>query len=318
MDDDEKNVWLEPRDWPVTFLQHLTTSKGFSPLTVRNYGQALQEVSALSAGKDWRALTLVDFRRYLYQVSARRQLSPASVRLRFSALRSFYRFLLRVGWVRENPLRELSLPVKQKRLPLFLSEEQAAKLLAAPLELLRQQRQRKKRGRGRPLAEWQLLRDAAILEFFYSTGVRVSELAGLKLRDVNFHEQFARVIGKGKKERLVMLGDPALVALRAYREGLPEKLRLSEPLFVNPNGAPLTVRMVELLLKRYLATAGLDAKISPHKLRHTFATHLLDRGADLRGVQELLGHANLSTTQVYTQITAERLRKSYAAAHPRA
>lgn len=304
------------------FLRHLAAVKNYSPQTLRNYTQTLREVSARLAGKRWQELTAADYREYLYQLAVRQRLSPASVRLRFSALRSFYKFLLRTEQTRENPLRELQLPAKHQRLPLFLSEEQALKLLAAPLELLREtQRQRqggKKRGRGRELAEWQLLRDAALLEFFYSTGARVSEVAGLPLRAVNFQEQCARVVGKGHKERLVMLGVPALTALQTYRANLPEKLTASETLFVGPRGGPLTVRAVQLLFKRYLAQAGLDAKISPHKLRHSFATHLLDNGADLRGVQELLGHANLSTTQVYTQITAERLKKSYHQSHPRA
>lgn len=304
------------------FLRHLTAVKNYSPQTLRNYTQTLREVSARLAGKRWQELTAADYREYLYQLAVRRRLSPASVRLRFSALRSFYKFLLRTEQTRENPLRELKLPAKHQRLPMFLSEEQALKLLAAPLELLREtQRQRqdgKKRGRGRALAGWQLLRDAALLEFFYSTGARVSEVAGLPLRAVNFQEQCARVVGKGNKERLVMLGVPALTALQTYRENLPAKLTASEPLFVGPRGGPLTVRAVQLLFKRYLAQAGLDAKISPHKLRHSFATHLLDNDADLRGVQELLGHANLSTTQVYTQITAERLKKSYHQSHPRA
>ncbi|MDR2463784.1 MAG: tyrosine recombinase XerC [Verrucomicrobiales bacterium] len=318
MEPETKPAYLEPQEWAVEFLQHLTVSKGFSPLTLRNYGQTLREASALLADKNWRALTVTDFRRYLYQLSVRQRLSPASVRLRFSALRSFYKFLTRVGHTRENPLRDLQLPSKNKRLPLFMSEEQALKFLSSPLALWKERRQRKQCGRGRRLAKWQYLRDTAILECFYSTGVRVSELVGLKLRDVNFREKFARVVGKGRKERMVILGEPALAALREYREQLPERLRLCEPLFVSPNGSPLTARMVQILFKRYLVYAGLDVKISPHKLRHTFATHLLDHGADLRGVQELLGHANLSTTQVYTQVTAERLKKSYRQAHPRA
>jgi len=314
----DKIDYLEPHDWPEAFLQYLTASKGFSPLTLRNYEQTLREVSFSLAGKRWQILSLADYRNYLYRISVQQQLSPASVRLRFSALRSFYKFLMRIGHVKENPLRELKLPSKKKRLPVFLSEEQALKLLAAPLELMQAEQKKQKRSAGRILQEWQFLRDAAILEVFYSSGMRVSELVGLQLRDVNFREKFARVLGKGKKERMVILGDPALTAIRVYREKLPEKLVLREALFMGPHGDPLTTRAVQILFKRYLLQAGLDVKISPHKLRHSFATHLLDHGADLRGVQELLGHANLSTTQVYTQITAERLKKSYRQAHPRA
>jgi len=314
--DSEQAAFLEPKSWATEYLSHLETARGSSLRTVRNYRQTLLEASRELAGRDWPSLTGSDFRNYLYKISQGGRLSPASIRLRFSALRSFYKFLLRRGRLTESPLRGLKLPRGKRRLPLFLSEEQAIRLMSAPLELLAQAAQKKK-GPGRTREVWQYLRDAAILEFFYSTGVRVGELTGLTLADVDEAGLSCRVLGKGRKERLVIMGEPARQALQKYRAALPEKLR-NERVFVSPSGAALTPRSVQLLFKDYLACAGLDAKISPHKLRHTFATHMLDHGADLRGVQELLGHANLSTTQVYTQITAERLKKSYRQAHPRA
>ena len=316
MPDSDQSCFLEPRSWAGDFLTHLGSARGFSPKTIRNYGQALLELSADFTGRNWAELRPTEFRNYLYKVSTGRKLSPASIRLRFSALRSFYKFLLRAGRVSENPLTGFKLPVKQRRLPLFLSEEQVIRFLNAPLEMAGRPKV-KKRGPGRVMDAWQYSRDAALLEVLYSTGMRVSELTGMEWEDVDFNGGGCRVVGKGKKERVVILGRPALEALRNYRDALPARLH-RKVVFVAPTGAGLSDRAVQLLFKRYLQCAGLDLKISPHKLRHSFATHLLDHGADLRGVQELLGHANLSTTQVYTQITTERLKKSYRQAHPRA
>lgn len=316
MADSGNSQFLEPRAWAGDFLAHLGSDRGYSPKTIRNYHQTLLEVSRAFPGGKWSDLQPGDFRKYLYKISTEQKLSPASIRLRFSALRSFYKFLLRLGRVAENPMEDFNLPVRQRRLPLFLSEEQVIRFLNAPLELLKDGK-KKKRGPGRMLLEWQYLRDAAILEVLYSTGVRISELTGMEWDDVDFSGGVCRVVGKGKKERVVILGAPSLEAIRLYREALPAKLN-AKSVFVSPSGEALSSRAVQLLFKRYLAQAGLDPKISPHKLRHTFATHLLDHGADLRGVQELLGHANLATTQMYTQVTAERLKKSYRQAHPRA
>jgi site-specific recombinase XerD len=174
-----------------------------------------------------------------------------------------------------------------------------------------------KKKRGKELAKWQILRDAAILEMFYSTGLRLQELVDLEVDSVDERSLTMRVIGKGKKERMVVLGEPALEALQRYREALPPRL-VGRVVFVGPSGKGLTPRAVQLLLKKYLELAGLDHRLSPHKLRHTFATHMLDGGADLRSLQELLGHTSLATTQIYTQVSAERLRRAYDDAHPRA
>lgn len=307
--------WLPPVAWPVEFLEYLRVQKNYSEKTGRNYGQALRECGASFAGQSWDRLGPSQFRQYLYQLSTARKLGPSSIRLRFSALRSFYKFLQRRGKVAVNPLVDLKLPVKQKRLPLFLNEEQILKLLSAPLQMAREASPRK--GPGRKKEPWQFLRDAAILEFFYSTGMRIDELVNLEMDDIDLRGGTVRVMGKGGKERMAVLGGPALDALSAYREQLPAKFR-KRAVFSGPGGGAISARGIQLMLKDYLRYCGLDHRLSPHKLRHTFATHLLNRGADLRSVQELLGHASLSTTQIYTAVTADRLKQAYHKAHPRA
>jgi len=309
-------VLLEPREWVEDFFRYLSEEKSSSDYTIRNYQASLEDFSGRMPGKKWGALALEDFRRYLYALSKEQKLSTASIRLRFSALRSFFKFLARRQMVPELVLNGLKLPSAEKRLPKFLNQEQILALLESPGKLARQAEE--KPGRGKKLEPWQYLRDAAILEFFYSTGMRVHELAKLDLQDIDFYGRTIRVLGKGRKERLVILGEPAVDAFQKYRDQLPLNFQNSRTAFLGPSGKALTTRSIQLLLKKYLIAAGLDHSISPHKLRHTFATHLLDHGVDLRSLQELLGHSSLSTTQIYTQVTAERLRQSYQKSHPRA
>jgi integrase/recombinase XerC len=236
--------------------------------------------------------------------------------LRFSALRTFYKFLVRRGVIEQTPIKNITLPKLEKRLPRFLSKEQMLGLLDAPLkELTAQTEHAEKPPKAAPF-----LRDVAILETIYSCGLRISELCGLQAMDVDWNEAILRVRGKGKKERLIPIGAPALEAIRAYWKSNQHEPVGSQPVFSledDPEEA-IYPRLVQLNLKKYLALAGLDPKLTPHKLRHSYATHLLDAGADLRSVQELLGHAHLVTTQVYTHITTERLKKAYEKAHPRA
>ncbi|HEX4349199.1 MAG TPA: tyrosine-type recombinase/integrase, partial [Verrucomicrobiae bacterium] len=248
----------------------------------------------------------------------RNHLSRSATQLRFSALRTFYKFLIRHGAVETMPIKNLSLPKLEKRLPRFLTKQQMEDLLAAPAKLLETQQQKK--GPGRPISAEVCRRDVAVLETIYSCGLRISELCGLRVEDINFAEQIVRVRGKGKKERLVPVGEPALKAIDNYWAQL-----LDPPLGVQPvfradtnKASPLSPLQLSRRLKNYLVVAGLDPHLTPHKLRHSYATHLLDAGADLRSVQELLGHAHLATTQVYTHVTTERLKKAYDAAHPRA
>ncbi|MBI1841541.1 MAG: tyrosine-type recombinase/integrase [Verrucomicrobia bacterium] len=303
------------------FLRHLTSDKGASPHTHRNYRQALSEFSAWRAKEcgeappKWRDLVRDDFRAYLRSLG-RRGLSPAAVRLRFSALRSFYRFLVRRGGVEASPVRHLSLPKPARRLPRFLTVEQMLSLLEAPSRAWAAVEDKTDR-RSR---ESDYLRDTAILETLYSCGLRVSELAAMALPDIRWSEQVVRVMGKGRKERLLPIGGHALRAIQKYRDRLPATSAKAQAVFLaHPDrGAAISPRVIQLRLKRYLVSCGLDSKLTPHKLRHSYATHLLDRGADLRSVQELLGHAHLATTQVYTHVGMDRLKKAYDAAHPRA
>lgn len=322
-------MFLHPVEWVSDFLE-FSRSKNQSAYTLRNYEQALTEVSSFYLGQgktpSWDTLHQRDFRSYLYDLQQTRQLQPSSIRIRFSALRSFFKYLMNKDLLKENPVARMTLPKMARRLPKFLSQEQVLKFLAAPMEIYREEKARESsnkssekssKKRGKKKAEWQYLRDMTLLEVTYSTGMRVSELIAMEFEDIDYASLSVRVMGKGKKERIVILGQPAIDALKLYQQMVPFKLQ-SEVVFVNEQGKGISARSVQLLFKKYLAYAGLDQTLSPHKLRHSFATHMLDEGADLRSVQELLGHENLSTTQIYTQVTAERLRKSYEASHPRA
>jgi len=299
------------------FFQYLA-SKGGSAYTERNYRQALREFSAWSkerrgAVPDWAALARDDFRDFL-RALGRNQISRAAVRLRFSALRSFYKFLVREGAVAASPIRNISLPKMEKRIPMFVTVEQFDALARAPgAELARA-------AKNNDLDAAVYFRDAAILEVIYSCGLRVSELCQLCAGDLDWPGQMARVRGKGKKERLVPIGRPALEGIRVYWNHAKYSPRPDMPVFTGRGKkiSPLSPRTVQVRLKQYLRAAGLDPRLTPHKLRHSFATHLLDAGADLRSVQELLGHAHLVTTQIYTHITTERLKRTYDKAHPRA
>jgi len=307
--------------WAGRFLTHLAADRGASVHTRRNYGQALAEFSAWhrrerATAPDWAGLQRDDFRAYL-RFLGRQALGRAAIQLRFSALRSFYKFLVRHGHVAANPIRNLALPRLPKRLPKHLTVDQMAALLAAPLQAVAA---RPEKARGRPVSVTAAWRDVAILETIYSCGLRVSELAGLRAEDVDFAAQLVRVRGKGRKERLVPIGEPALRAIENYWARLPARPVGGQPVFSaeNRRRPPVSAVMLARRLKRYLAQAGLDPALTPHKLRHSYATHLLEAGADLRSVQELLGHARLETTQIYTHVTTERLRRAYEQAHPRA
>jgi integrase/recombinase XerC len=302
------------------FITHLTTERGASPYTVRNYSQTLNEFvqwfeQERKAAPHWTKLSRDDFRFYLRHLG-RSNLSRAATQLRFSALRSFYKFLLRRGIVESLPIKGLALPKLEKRLPKFLTVRQLEVLLEAPAE------ERRKLGEipGRAVDPVPFERDIAILETIYSCGLRISELCSLRVCDIDFREQLVRVRGKGQKERQVPIGEEAIAALQRYWALLLDPPTADQPVFRAHTNDPSAVspRVIQLRLKRYLAAAGLDPKITPHKLRHSYATHLLDAGADLRSVQELLGHAHLVTTQVYTHVSTERLKKAYDEAHPRA
>jgi site-specific recombinase XerD len=305
------------------FLLHLPADRAASGYTARNYRQALEEFTRWhqterSGIPVWASLTRDDFRAYLRYLG-RENFARAVIRLRFSALRSFYKFLVRRGVIPSTPIKNITLPKLERRLPRFLTADQMNALLNAPFTEFAELSQAAK-AEGRELDRTVYFRDSAILETIYSCGLRISELCGLKVEDIDMAERLVRVRGKGKKERLTPIGDHALHAIETYWLTLPGIPERHEPIFWSTGSTPRPVApcVIQSRLKTYLARAGLDPKITPHKLRHSYATHLLDRGADLRSVQELLGHAHLATTQVYTHVTVERLKKAYDSAHPRA
>ena len=284
------------------FLRYFGVEKNASSRTLKAYRQALTAFRAENK-TPWKKCTVDDFRDYLFAIMKRGQ-ARSYVRLQFSALRTLYQFLAARKGLRRNPVREVQLPKIEKKLPLVLTRQQIEELLAAPTRV----------AKNRAAPVWMPLRDVAIMELFYS-GLRLSELAALDVADVDLFTESIRVLGKGRKERVCPVGLPALEAISRYRATGNVH---SGPLFINKARRRISTRSIWLILKRYLRHTSIPISISPHKLRHSFATHLLDRGADLRSVQALLGHASLSTTQIYTHVTVERLKKAYADAHPRA
>ena len=290
------------------FLNYLRGERDASPLTLRNYATAIEAYRVWHDAKtktplDWLRTDAFQVRSYLVHLSER-QYDRATIHLKMSALRSFFRWLVRSDRMKQNPVVGLTLPKIHRKLPKFLTIEQIEALLNAPLV------------DKTPKYQLSVRRDKAILETLYSGGLRIHELTGLNDDDLNVLGEVVRVRGKGKKERLTPLGAPAIDAVQKYLELRRRSTR--GPLFANRFGGRLTPRSVQRMLKKYLRAAGLDPSLTPHKLRHSFATHMLDAGADLRSVLELLGHANLSTTQIYTHITPDRLKKVYDKAHPRA
>jgi len=286
------------------FLRHLEAEKNASPQTIRTYRTSLEAFRKFRPSGAWTDLRPEDFRAWMLELM-KASMARASVRLRFSAMRAFYAFLHMRRTISKNVLLEVSLPKAEKQLPRFLTTSQVDALVAAPVAAVK----------SKQAPTWMGVRDAAVIELFYSTGMRLSELVGLDVRDVDPISETARVTGKGSRERVCPVGGPALEAIQRYRHAARVN---AGPLFINKSRRRLSSRAVNSLLKLRLAQAGLPCDLSPHKLRHSFATHLLDNGADLRSVQTLLGHASLSTTQIYTHVTIERLKAAFMAAHPRA
>ncbi len=289
------------------FLDYLETERNVSPRTVEAYHRSLV-LFRRWAGEQfaaWEQCETDIFRAWLYE-ALNEELKPSTIRLRFAALRSFYEYLMRREGLQASPLAEVSLPRAAQSLPVHLSLHQMEELLALPLRLPADKKS----------PPWLPYRDAAILELFYSCGMRLSELVGLNADSLRPGENCIRVLGKGRKLRLVPVGDYAREAVDRYRE--MAGVQGDEPLFISRLGRRMSCRSVQLMLDKYLQSSDLPFHISPHKLRHTFATHLLDAGADLRAVQELLGHSSLATTQIYTHVTKTRMQQVYRQAHPRA
>jgi len=286
------------------FFRYLEVERNASPRTITAYRQALTGFRSGKTALSWKKCVADDFRDYLFNAMKKQQ-ARSYIRLQFSAFRTFYRFLVERKGLRRDPVRELELPKSEKKLPLVLTRAQIDELLSAPLRV----------PKHKAAPTWMPLRDAAIMELFYSSGLRLSELASLNVADVDLYTESVRVLGKGRKERVCPVGAPALELVSRYRAAANVQ---SGPLFINKTRRRISPRSIWLILKRYLRHTSIPISLSPHKLRHSFATHLLDGGADLRSVQALLGHASLSTTQIYTHVTVERLKRAYNDAHPRA
>lgn len=295
------------RAYVIRFLEYLETERNASPRTLEAYRRSLMQFREWMQGRftSWNACVTSDFRGWLYE-AMEQELKPSTIRLRFASLRSFYSYLVRREGLGMNPAAEVSLPKASQRLPIHLSLRQMEHLLALPLQLPADKKS----------PAWLPYRDAAILELFYACGMRLSELVGLNADALQAGEDCVRVFGKGRKTRLVPVGEYAREAVAKYRE--MAGVTGNQPLFISRLGRRMSGRSVELMLDKYLRYSEIPFRISPHKLRHTFATHLLDAGADLRAVQELLGHSSLSTTQIYTHVTKARMREVYRMAHPRA
>ena len=299
------------------FCERLTGADNASEHTRSGYLCDLQQLVSLKWGAksvppyDWRAFGDEDARRFTTAFT-RGGASAATVRRKLASARSFFQYLQHAGLVDGNPFAMLKGPRKAKVLPKTLSANEIKKFLAAPRKLLD-----KCEGDRYPV-----LRDIAVFEFLYSTGCRLSELVSVKWGDVDFGRGCLIVTGKGSKDRLVILGKPALAAMRELHDFIEAENVLlghaSAAAFLTDQRLGISSRFVERRMKRYLAMAGLPGDLSPHKLRHSFATHLLDAGADLRSVQEMLGHSSLSTTQIYTHVSVERLKDTYFSSHPRA
>jgi integrase/recombinase XerC len=282
------------------FLRYLEIEKNASRHTVLNYKADLARFAFFLKDEDIESVDYLFIRRFLSELR-KYNLSRASIARTLSALRSFFKFLVRENLIASNPVSGVSTPKKEKKLPNFLEEDEIAKLLEAP---------------GKDAMG---LRDRAILETLYSTGMRVSEIVGMDIDNCDLISGIIRVYGKGKKQRLVPIGEKAGFAINDYmRVSSNIRDKDKKAVFLNKNKTRLTDRSVRRILDKYIKKISLKDDVSPHTIRHSFATHLLNRGADLRSVQELLGHASLSTTQIYTHISTDRMREAYKKAHPRA
>ena len=293
------------------FCDHLAHERRVSDYTVRNYRAAVENfVRHLNdVGKwkeDFTAVTSIQVRSFLIEEG--RNKARRTLHNQVSGLRAFYLYLRRQGIVENNPFTGLTLPKLDKPLPKFLTETQMRTLLNAPILLWKDGQ----------ISEFEAFRDSLILELLYGGGLRVSELCGLNHGQVDLEQGVARVLGKGRKERLCPLGPVAVQCLRTFVQRFDLEAALNAPLVCTRKGKRMEPRQIQKLLKTHLAAASLPLDMTPHKLRHSFATHMLDGGADLRAVQELLGHANLSTTQIYTHVSIARLKEAHKQAHPRA
>jgi integrase/recombinase XerC len=296
--------WLQP------FLDYLAKERRYSAYTVRNYRQAVEDYArwlgqtGRSAGS-FGGLAARDVRDFV--IEAQRRFGRRTLHNHVSGLRTFYRYWMREGRLAKNPFVGVPLPKMEKALPKFLTEAQMLRLLSGPEKLQANE----------TIAAFTAMRDRLVLEVLYGGGLRVSEAVALSYGDVDFGTGSARVLGKGRKERICPLGDAAMAVMRKFRDTHAKDTARDAPVLVTDRGRRMTPGEVQKLVKKYLALAELPMDITPHKLRHSYATHLLNAGADLRSVQELLGHASLTTTQIYTHTSVARLKEIHSKAHPR-
>ena len=292
------------------FIRFLSGEKRYSDYTLRNYLHAIRSFITWLDGSQ-KKVQISEVNQSLardYIIESQQIRSKRTVRNHISALRSFYQFCQSRNYLNNNPFRNLTLPKLEKKLPVFLSQDELIQLLEAPLKL----------EISSPHAEMIRVRDRIIMELLYGGGLRVSEVVGLNHGDLDLPKSLVRILGKGRKERVVPIPERTSSLLISFRENFCLDASSSSPLFTSSKAQRLTSRNVQFRLKKYLAFCQLPQDVTPHKLRHSFATHLLDNGADLRSVQELLGHSSLSTTQVYTHVSVGRLKKAHKLAHPRA
>jgi len=293
------------------FLSHLEKERRLSTYTVRNYKQAIRDFSIWMKANtrwdgEWENLSSTQLKRFLIERQGSH--SRRTIHNHFSALKTYSKFLKRRKLIKKNPFTGIVLPKLDKPLPKFLTEKQMSLLLEGPMKLLENES-------IEPFFAW---RDSLVLELLYGAGLRVSELAGLNYGAIDFQPGVARVMGKGNKERLCPLGKNAMEVLRKFKQEFTTNTGYSEPVVLGNKKLRIRVRQVQLLIKKYLALADLPMDLTPHKIRHSFATHLLNNDADLRLVQDLLGHSSLSTTQIYTHVSLGRLKDAHSKAHPRA
>jgi len=313
------------------FLRYLEGERNASPHTAGNYLLDIRQFTAIIWGAGskppyaWPAVDKFAARKFVVQLQ-KQSACAATIGRKLSSLRSFYKFMTREDYVGNNPFAGLAAPKRKKSLPNVLTIGEVTRLLLSPAQYGAEAIKTEKNAEKRAWLEYAALRDTAILEVLYSAGMRISELTNLGMQNIDLLAGVIKVLGKGNKERFCPLGRPAAKALSAALEKRNEIIPFIKgrgkknglPLFISHTGGKLTPRSVERLMKRYLIQANLNPAVSPHALRHSFATHLLDAGADLRSVQELLGHASLSTTQIYTHVSVEHLKKVYDETHPRA
>ncbi len=279
------------------FLSYLEIERNYSLHTLVNYRVDLKELEDFLQGRDLKQIDYFLLRKFLAYLAGK-NLSKKSISRKISTLKSFFKFLVKEEILDDNPAASLIYPRLEKNLPKFLTEEDMRRVL----EIVEEK-------------EVWGLRDKALLEFLYSTGARVAETSSLRIEDVDLISGIVKVKGKGKKERLLPLGEPAILAIKNY---LDRRLYHSSYLFINRRGGRLSERGIRMIVDKYIKKIALTVKVSPHTFRHSFATHLLNRGADLRSVQELLGHSSIATTQIYTHLSIDSLKRVYKRAHPRA